>query len=486
MTRLRRNDPDEDWLHEAMHESRAPRLRRNNPRITSVDIILEDEDDAAIAQALEQNQYVSHVRIWLHPGISSWDHLCRVLATRRNLELFQLIIDHRHLSMRAPVESTRPILQAIQQNASVRVVVFEGFYVAAEDLCSFLDNAHHVSELTLRCRLTGGADVAEAFRRNTNIATLKLRKVDSLLHTILEGLALNACLKNLVIEYDSLSEETRNSFRILLESTRTIEKLELMYIDLRRESFNPVAQGIINASSVTDITFRSCDFRLEGSFRLLNEIIERKQNLSSLVIDNCFFNPAQLLHFFQVLSLALRRRNSPLRHFGYKNLDFYNFPNESFSDFCEAVANSKLQSFSIGSVDASGHLTALANAVPSMKIQELAIQFSQHGYVRRDIIRQRLRNAIQNNYTLQSVKFQDFYFYGHDDAWVDETVESYMARNIRLAEWAKNPATVPKHLWKEAVTLATRAGPDTLFQVLRKIGPAVLPFGRRNKRKRVG
>jgi len=60
----------------------------------------------------------------------------------------------------------------------------------------------------------------------------------------------------------------------------------------------------------------------------------------------------------------------------------------------------------------------------------------------------------------------------------DETVKFYLERNIR-------PARVPKHLWKEATTLAAKAGPEVLFWLLRKIGPEVLPV-RGRKRKRNG
>ena len=67
----------------------------------------------------------------------------------------------------------------------------------------------------------------------------------------------------------------------------------------------------------------------------------------------------------------------------------------------------------------------------------------------------------------------------------DESLQFFLDRNIRLAQWVENPATVPKHLWKEATTLAAKAGPETLFRLLRKIGPAVLPI-RSRKRKRNG
>jgi len=100
-----------------------------------------------------------------------------------------------------------------------------------------------------------------------------------------------------------------------------------------------------------------------------------------------------------------------------------------------------------------------------------------------------LRQAVKHNFTLHSVKNR----HSHVDAEhafvdasnVDQTMKFYLERHSRLAQWVENPATVPKHLWKEAATLAAKAGPETLFRLLRKIGPEVLPVGSR-KRKRSG
>ena len=65
----------------------------------------------------------------------------------------------------------------------------------------------------------------------------------------------------------------------------------------------------------------------------------------------------------------------------------------------------------------------------------------------------------------------------------DDKLKFYLERNVRLAQWVENPATVPKDLWKEACTLAAKAGPSMLFRLLRKIGPEVLPVrGRKRKR----
>ena len=79
-------------------------LRRNDPQQTKIHIYLDEEDDdAAIAQALEQNQYVSHV--WLHTADrnADWDYLSRVLATRGNLVHFSLF-DNSVRSRRVPAD----------------------------------------------------------------------------------------------------------------------------------------------------------------------------------------------------------------------------------------------------------------------------------------------------------------------------------------------------------------------------------------------
>ena len=111
-------------------------LQRNDPQETEIHIYLDEEDDdAAIGQALEQNQYVSH--IWLHPADrnADWDYLSRVLATRANLVFFGLSNYH---SRRFPAGRIFPILQAISQNSAVQVVELAGHTLVAEDLCSFL------------------------------------------------------------------------------------------------------------------------------------------------------------------------------------------------------------------------------------------------------------------------------------------------------------------------------------------------------------
>ena len=470
-------------------------LRENDPQQTAVGIDLNDEnDDGSIAQALEQNQYISRVRLRLAQRDANWDHLCRVLATRRNLVNFVLF--RPVFSPRAPAERIHPILHAIQQNASVRVVEFCGNTWEAEDLCSFLDAAVHVTDLTLnRCVLTGGEhgarDVAGALRRNTNIATLTLRAVDNFLDTVLEGLASNSSVRRLVISSTGIMwDAIRDALQGLLESTQSIQYLELDGIFFTGQSFGPIAQGLIHASIVTEITLNNCTFNGEGSIRGLNQILERKQSLRSLAIMNCTFSRS--LHFPEALFSALHRPASPLRHFQFDDRfdDRYigRLSNQSFSNLCQAVAESKLESFAIRVDHNHSRIQSLANTIPFMKIRTLVIRFViwSGGYHDLDHgMKQTLRQALKNNFTLQSVKFQC----GDDDQFdasdVDQAMKFFLERNTRLDQWVENPATVPKHLWKKATTLAAKAGPETLFRLLRKIGPEVLPVGSR-KRKRSG
>ena len=464
-------------------------LRQNDPQETSVTIDLNDEnDDAVISQALEQNQYISRVRLRLTQRNTDWDHLYRVLAARRNLVHF-VLFDHPSGLLRAPAARIRPILQAIQQNASVRSFVLADNFVSPEDLCSFLDATVHVTDLTLNhCDLTGGAhgarDIAAALQRNTSIVSLKLLSINDLLDSILEGLVANTCVRNVIIGCGVLLEAIGNALQGLLESTRSIQHLELFGTSLGEESFRVVAHGLINRSSVTGITLNQCYIQDEGSIRLLNQIFVRKQNLHTLAIKTCFFG-TQTQQFYQALFSALRRADSPLRHF--QSDDRYSrLSDQSFSTFCQAVAVSKLDSFSVGMIESEQHFTALTDAIPSMKIRELHIQFG--GYNDLDHRRkQTLREAFKDNYSLQSVKYR----FGDDDndpfdsSVDDDKLKFYLERNIRLAQWVENPATVPKQLWKEATTLATKAGPETLFRLLRKIAPEVLPV-RGRKRKRTG
>jgi len=223
-------------------------------------------------------------------------------------------------------------------------------------------------------------------------------------------------------------------------------------------SFRPVAQGLIDSSMVEDITFHAWAFYGEGSVRLLNQILERKQNLHALAFRDCIFH-APLPQLLQALSSALRRPASPLRHFQFDDHHYSSLSNQSFSNLCQAVTESKLETFSIRVDHNQNRIQSLANTIPSTKIRELAIQFDHDGFQNRNHTMQTLHLGLKNNFTLQAVKYRRFDI-PFDASDVDQTMKFYLQRNIRLAQWVENPATVPEHLWKEATTLAAKAGPN--------------------------
>ena len=392
---LSNNDPDQTWT-EIDLDSTTER---------------DDDDDAAIAQALEQNPYISYVQLCPAQRDANWDHLYRVLATRGSLVHFCLT-SYRSI----PVVRMRPILQAIQQNASVRFVEFHDYLLSSEDLCSFLDAAVHVTDLTLNsCELTGGEhgarDVASALQRNTNIVTLKLCWIDAFLVFILEGLVLNSRVRQLAVS-SRLDEVRSNALQGLLESTGSIQRLELSETTFTERSFRPVAQGLIDSSVVEDITFQACSFISERSIQMgersihpLNDFLGRKQNLRTLAFKNCEQFPQFLLALFS----GLRRPASPLRHFQFDDPGISSLSNLSFRHLCQAVAESKLESFAIRVDHNQSRIQSLADTIPSMKIRELVIQFDYYGYHNRDHrTQQALRQALKNNFTLQSVKCRLF------------------------------------------------------------------------------
>ena len=453
-------------------------LRENDPQRNEIDIDLDlEKDDAAVARALEQNQYVSRVRLHHAERNADWDALCRVLATRGNLGYVALL---GIFSRNFPRVQVRRILQAIQQNSSVRAVLL-GLNIPVEDLCSFLDGADHVADLSLdnlesTVGEQGSRNIAVALQRNTSIVTLKLLGINGFLDPILEGLITNTSVRYLAIDFSHHQVQRANALQALLESTRSIQHLELIETDFGETvSFHSVAQGLINGSPVTDITLDTCNFVGEEWVLPWNDLMGRKQNLRSLVIKDCEFS-SRWPQFFRALCSALRRAASPLRRLVWENEII---SNESLRTLCETVAVSNLESLSIHVL---GRFHILQDAIPSMKIRHLEIVFVSDDPMERNHIKQRLREAVKQNFTLQSVKYR----FRHLGYVVDDdqnVVKFYTERNTRLAQWVENPAiTVPKNLWKEAVSLATKAGPETLYRLLRKIGPQVSPVGRKRKR----
>ena len=297
----------------------------------------------------------------------------------------------------------------------------------------------------------------------------------------------NSTVRRLVFYFErDMHVAILNALQRLVESTTSIQHLELYgAMQFGENRFRGLSQGLINSRNVTSITVDSVLFPDGESMNFLIEILEGKQNLRSLSLrhNGYFYSGWRRLH--GALCSALRRPDSPLRRFElFQRVRRDEEDRERLRALCEAVANSKLDFFSFGNYDDPRDFGVLVNAIPSMKIHELVIHFGN--VLEGDAHIDTLHPAVKRNFTLQSVKYAYHAGDPFDASEDDATLKFYIDRNIRLAEWLENPNTVPNHLWKEAVTLATKAGPNMLFQTLQKTGHEVLPAGRRNKRKRIG
>ena len=159
-------------------------LRRNDPneKVVTIQSWLE-QDDVALAEALEQNDYVDEIRfdmleqLQLQQQPQRCDNLLRVLATREKLEKVQF--DGSWKFSRSPItEEHAMILQAVQRNPFVHTVVLSNWNLSSgEIVSSLLDTATSLTEFGLQgCGMTaeGAGRIAASLQRNTNLQTLGL------------------------------------------------------------------------------------------------------------------------------------------------------------------------------------------------------------------------------------------------------------------------------------------------------------------------
>ena len=216
-----------------------------------------------------------------------------------------------------------------------------------------------------------------------------------------------------------------------------------------------------------------------------NSILQRKANLRSLSMTNCYYpNP---LRIQKMLVAFFVREDSPLRCFELEyDLDSF-FRNGGVDSFLAAVAKSKLESFSIGRISSQQQLVSLTNNIPAMKLKDLEV--AVHSTLNSPNTKEALLEAVRNNFCLRSVvgKVRDGPFdVDRADLFAEEDeqrLEFYFDRNQRVVEWVENPATVHRDVWPEALKLAERAGPDTLFQSMRALSGDGIGL-KKGKRKR--
>ena len=471
------------------------RLRQNDPERTSIDINLcLETSDADLAQALEQNPFITAITVLVGRQTTNWGALLYVIETRANLEDVTLM---NASDRNAPASFDSALLRAVQQNAAVRSVHFN-CYRFPNDLSAFVDTATSITSLSFWNsnsslepfeREQGARDLAAAIQRNTNITTLKLGFMGDIYYIpILQSLQSNTYLKTLVFEAWTLTVAVSCALQQLFESNTSIEKFELTYPRFGGEHLSSVTQAIIGSNCVSKLKFSHCRFLNEEATAQFRSILQNKQNLTGLCLNRCDFSGGSSQVHETIIS-TLSRLDSSLRSFEWQEPIVGNTPpNGQFQNLLRAVEKSKLERFAIGNIQSQQQLQALTASIPLMRIKELEVLVegvlgeNENG-------KQDLLLAVKNNFSLRSVKCNR-YLNGSSDIFneVDKMrLVSYADRNKRLDQWVDNPEKVDddRKVWPEALKLAEQAGPDSLFRGLRSVlgGDYVsLPAGRKRKR----
>jgi len=456
-------------------------LRRNDPGTIGVVIRLQEEpSDADLAQALEQNPFVTEITLDLE-GVqqTEWISLLRVISMRANLETVgvwdSLFSERRN----APVALVRSILRAIQQNTAIRSVEMRWMSRLPTDISMYVNTASFITSFHLNgCdmdpaeRQQGIPSLAAALRQNTSIQTLRLSCLEDIyVIPILEGLRTNETLKSFAFSPNSVyfSDAGSHALQQLLESTTSIQRFELSAAFLRPA----IAQGITSSECVSELVFSTITFWGDrNSLAPLQSILQNKRNLTYLCFHECHIGGGQVLE--DIISI-LSRPDSLLRCFGFwSGVLEGEFPRIQFENLLQAIQKSKLlERFQIGAIVTQQQLQSLSQSIPTMRIRELDVQFD--GQILREPVnpRQNLLRAIRNNFSLRSVKGQmqnDELFGTPEDK---QRLAFYISRNESLDRWVNNPNNPEmvddRKVWPDALGLAERAGPNALFRGLRSV-----------------
>ena len=459
----------------------------------------DEPSDAALAQALEQNPFVTDIVVNVdREQRANWHSLLGVIATRANLEEVRL-----HDAIPAERRNTsaglvRAFLRAIQQNNSIRSIELLWLRLPI-DISTYVDTASSITMFILcDCdmepaeREQGTRSLALALQRNTNIEILRLSRLEAIYAVpILEVLGSNVSLKTFVFSPPPsrhVSDASAHALHQLLKSTTSIQIFELRQASFSDERlFHPIAQGIISSECVSDLKLSECSFEDRESFAQLQSILQNKQNLSSLCLQDCEFGGGGQVQ--RDIISTLLRPDSSLRCFEFYHEDFEEaMPDIQFKTLLRAIEKSKLECFRIGYIGILQQLQTLTESIPSMKLKELEVDFWENegsNEFDRDTIMQDLLHAVEKNFSLRSVKAKLF---GTDlfDNDGKQTLAFFANRNELLDQWVSNPAIVEQRkVWPDALSLAQRAGPNALFRGLRSVLESdygSLPGGRKRKR----
>jgi hypothetical protein len=464
-------------------------LRENRSTRRSIKICLNDASlsDHELALALQANEHVRDLHFIIQgTRRCGWESLLRVIATR---EILTHVAVWGHVDddedPQAQTTRTNKFLHAIQVNSAIQVVILVDVRVSAASIASFLLAATSVTELVLlgirmeaNERERGARELAAALQCNTHVRTLVLGNVkDVELLPILSGLATNTHIKRLALGcrgHEDISLGASTALKRMLETTATatIFELHLNGYRFKADSFCPIAQGLIDSESITNVIFNNCSFKDEESALAFENILLYKSNVHALTIRKSNVHGRTLP---ATLFTNILRPESPLRLLTFKS-DL--LTDDGFTSLLSLVEKSKVEDLDIGEISGQHKFLALIASIPKMRIKALHVGMSRVDA--RDWSSALVR-AVKMNSSLRSVVVDEGGGFNENQR---RKLNCYFARNEGLSKWTAAPATIPKCALPKAIEAARTIGPDAIVGILHTLGSSVGPVEGKRSRKR--
>jgi hypothetical protein len=306
---------------------------------------------------------------------------------------------------------------------------------------------------------------------------------------LVSGLTSNTTVKTLHLSFRSISLDESLAVGSFLEATPTIElfKLRLPGYGIEANVFRPIAQGLIQSTSVTDVRFDDCSFDGQEQVLILNSILASKTNLQSLTLELCsVFEDGR--EEFRAAILSLLQPHFSLQSFELlsDNLSTYGFDNsQDFGRLLTAVESSSLERFAIGTINSRESCLALIVSIPKMHVRTLELR------IHRDLrdLKEGIMGAIKRNASLGTVVAKlgannhVLDLLDHNDKM---QLLAYSSRNIFLSQWIENPSALSKAAWAETLAAVFQTtGPSTVYEILVSLAPTLGPFMGSRRRRRL-
>jgi len=232
------------------------------------------------------------------------------------------------------------------------------------------------------------------------------------------------------------------------------------------------------------LKFEECLFRNEESTAIFRSILQEKRNLTLLSFVRCILVGGIRVKVHDVIISTLSQPDSALRTLEYEWFAYSAAYTEGqLQNLFRAVEKSKLERFKIGKIRSQEQLQVLTQSIPLMRIKELTIEFSDR-IVDEENAKREVLQAVKNNFSLRSVESR----YEQRDLFNDDDklrLVFYADRNERLDQWVDNPQAVDRKVWPDALQLAQKAGPDSVYRGLQSVlgsDYVSLPGARKRKR----